>query len=454
MPTHDNPNKPNANGSGFIGYALPRLVLAIMLIVAIISGACVLLNHLDLVPARPAHMAEEQHDAIVNAPEILAEKNQTAALTHTEANDTEKVYDNPSALEAETTAAKVEPLTEVKPDTLPVATRSAPSAEAQPKPLPPEKHAGNVTDTPAAQPITQQEHVAAPHPAVPPPDDSTHSSPAPTQSHTATPSVAPQPVPHATEGNHASRATGVAFVEAMVQSIEGELSHRFWGWRPNDVLNLTDNVNNMQLGVLEVTRRTAVQLAERISRTGSTDAFNAHLENAMNWFMVKADRYWFPAPESKYKESLRELEAYKKSIINGTASFHTRTDNLIPLLMAYEDLLGSCDENLVKSEEKDGSKVSMFKADDYFYYAKGVAGTMATMLSAIHHDFAQTLENRNGSGLLHHAITSCRTAADLDPWFVTNSNLDGIFANHRANMAAPISHARFFIGQLIKTLST
>jgi hypothetical protein len=31
---------------------------------------------------------------------------------------------------------------------------------------------------------------------------------------------------------------------------------------------------------------------------------------------------------------------------------------------------------------------------------------------------------------------------------------DGILANHRANMAAPISHARFFVGMLIETLST
>ena len=29
-----------------------------------------------------------------------------------------------------------------------------------------------------------------------------------------------------------------------------------------------------------------------------------------------------------------------------------------------------------------------------------------------------------------------------------------IFANHRANMAAPISHARFYLGLLIKALST
>ena len=203
-----------------------------------------------------------------------------------------------------------------------------------------------------------------------------------------------------------------------------------------------------------MTRRSVVQLAERISRTGSTDSFNPHAENAMNWVMVKATKYWFPSPESKYKECLDELAAYREKLVKKKASFHTRTDNLIPLLAAYEDLLGSCDENLVKFKEEDGTKVGYFKTDDYFYYAKGVASAMATILEAVHHDFAGTLEGRHAVELLHHALVSCQRAASLDPWLITDSELDGFLANHRANMAAPISHARFFLGQLVKTLST
>ena len=56
--------------------------------------------------------------------------------------------------------------------------------------------------------------------------------------------------------------------------------------------------------------------------------------------------------------------------------------------------------------------------------------------------------------MLHHAIESCHHATEINPWIITDSSLDGILANHRANMAAPISHARFYIGVLIKTLST
>jgi CBS domain-containing protein len=251
-----------------------------------------------------------------------------------------------------------------------------------------------------------------------------------------------------------TRAVGVAFVEATIAPLNYELNERFWGWRPNDILNFTDNINNFQLGVLEVTRRTVVALAERISRTGATAAFDENLENAMNWLMIKARKYWFPSPENKYNDSLEELRIYIKELEKGEAKFHTRTDNLIPLLMDFEDLLGSCEENLVKVKEDDGSSVSFFKADDYFFYAKGVASAMGTILEGVLEDFRVIIDSRRGIDTLHHAIESCREAAGISPWIVTNGSLGGILANHRANMAAPLSHARFYIGVLIKTLST
>jgi CBS domain-containing protein len=309
-------------------------------------------------------------------------------------------------------------------------------------------------------------HVPAPVHETPP---ATHKAPTPTHETVEKKTEHALPATHekkTAEGHETSahgahkaaetgpRAKGVAFVEATIAPLDYELNKRFWGWRPNDILNFTDNVNNFQLGVLEVTRRTVVALTERISRTGATAAFDENLENAMNWLMIKARKYWFPSPESKYNASLKELTIYKKKLEKGEANFYTRTDNLIPLLMAYEDLLGSCEENLVKTHEDDGSPVSFFKADDYFFYTKGVASAMGTILDAVMEDFMAVIESRRGVEVLHHAIESCHHASEINPWVITNSPLKGILANHRANMAAPLSHARFYIGVLIKTLST
>jgi hypothetical protein len=264
---------------------------------------------------------------------------------------------------------------------------------------------------------------------------------------------APHTVPEATTP-HVAKASGVAFVEATVSVLDHELTERFWGWRRNDILRFTDNVENIQLGVLEVVRRTSVTLAERVSRHGPTDVLDKNLENAMNWFMIKPDQYWLPSPEDRYGDGLKELEAYAQKLAKGEARFYTRADNLIPLLVSYTELLGSCDENLVKTKEEDGSPVSWYKVDDYFYYAKGVAKALSKILHAVEQEFADVVEARHGMDLLEHAVHACHIAAELDPWLITDASLEGILANHRANMAAPISHARYYLDILAKTLST
>ncbi len=250
------------------------------------------------------------------------------------------------------------------------------------------------------------------------------------------------------------KKTGVAFVTELVKPLDYELHGRFWGWRPNDILNFTDDVNNFQLGVLEVTRRTVTILTEKLSRTGSVESLDKNLERAMDWLMTKPDRYWFPSPESRYDDALSEINIYKSKLEKNEAAFYTRADNLLPLLASYDNLLGSCDENLIKTHEPDGKPVSWFKVDDYFYYAQGVASSLETILKGVQEDFSLVLETRHGTEILRHAIEACHRASEIHPWVVTDAAYDGILANHRANLAAPISHARFYIDVLIAALST
>lgn len=249
---------------------------------------------------------------------------------------------------------------------------------------------------------------------------------------------------------------GVAFVEATIGPLRHELSERFWGWRPNDVFSFaTDNVNNFQLGVIEVTRRTVEKLTDNISRTGAASSFDKNLENARSTcFVIEAESFMFPSSEGRYNDGLEELEKYAEKLKKGEAKFFTRADNLIPLLREFENLLGSCDDNLVKMREEDGSKVSFFQADNYFFYAKGVASAMIPILDAVEKDFYPTIERRNCLKELEHAIESLGHATHISPTVILDSDLSSIFANHRANMAAHISHARFYIDVLIKTLST
>jgi hypothetical protein len=242
---------------------------------------------------------------------------------------------------------------------------------------------------------------------------------------------------------------GVAFVDACIQPLDNELNHRFLGWRPNDIIRIADNIKNLQLGILEVTRRTAVALAENLSRTGSTDAYVPSLEYAMNSFMIKPSELMFPSAEGKYQEGLDGWKNYQEMLQRGEARFYRRVDNLVPLLKAYESILGSCDENLVKKP----GELSTFKADDIFYYAKGVAIAMGTILEAVVLDFDDTIGSVQGMDVLHHTVDALHHASNMDPWIVLEGSPDGIFANHRANIAAPISHARFYLDVLSRSLT-
>jgi hypothetical protein len=253
---------------------------------------------------------------------------------------------------------------------------------------------------------------------------------------------------------HIPKAVGVHLVDATISVLEYELKDRFWGWRRNDLVRFTDNVESIQLGILEVVRRTSVNLMEKMSRHGVSASIDPNLENAMNWLMIKPDKYWLPAAEEKYQASSKELREYAKRLETGKARFYVRTDTLIPLLLAFADLAGSCDENLVKTDEDDGAPVSWFKVDDYFYYSKGMAIAMGKILHAVREDFSSVLEARQGVDLLNRAIHACHVAAELDPWLVTDAPLDGILANHRANMASEISHLRYFLNALAKAIAT
>jgi len=79
---------------------------------------------------------------------------------------------------------------------------------------------------------------------------------------------------------------------------------------------------------------------------------------------------------------------------------------------------------------------------------------MYTILEATAENFNTILESQQAIEVLHNAIESLQNSIEVEPLIITNSDLSGIFANHRANLAMPVSHARYYLKELIKTLST
>jgi hypothetical protein len=271
--------------------------------------------------------------------------------------------------------------------------------------------------------------------------------------------AAPAPAPaHPLVAHPKEPVKGETFTRGLIKLMDDQVNQTWFGWRPNSIifgkLGLTDNVNNIQLGVLEVARRTIVVMNENMTRFATTEAYNPQINEAMNFFMVSADKYWFPSASGKYREAMRDLEAYIESLSHGRSRFYARVDNLIALLSNYKDILGSTFHNLIKDTEADGQDVTWWVTDDYFYFSKGIAIGMADMLEAVNKDFDQELQKKSSHKLLEDAIHALHRAAHLSPWLVTNGAKDGFLANHRANMATYIGEAEHVISSLQSVLAT
>ncbi|MFZ2088221.1 MAG: DUF2333 family protein, partial [Desulfobaccales bacterium] len=116
--------------------------------------------------------------------------------------------------------------------------------------------------------------------------------------------------------------------------------------------------------------------------------------------------------------------------------------------------LGSCYYNLVKDTEAGGSGVSWFQADDYFYFSKGVAISMAEMLEAVKEEFHDELQKKNVHKLLDDVIHALHASAHLSPWIITDGAKDGLLANHRANMSTYIGEAEHLVSTIKTVLAT
>lgn len=234
---------------------------------------------------------------------------------------------------------------------------------------------------------------------------------------------------------------GVTFVETMIRLMEYELKGRFLGWRPNDLIigRFTDNVNNFQLGVLEAMRFTTLRLKDSLTRMGEADAYDRDLQDALNLFMNKATQFWFPSAETSYGDAVDHLKKFLDKLKRGERRFYYRVDNLISLIVSYNDLLGNVNRTLVMDRRMDGKPVSWFEVDDYFYYAKGVAHVMFEILKVVRVGFREQLAVINATEIMDEILYELSRAERMDPWIVLDSDLDGIFANHRANLNAPLS---------------
>lgn len=240
---------------------------------------------------------------------------------------------------------------------------------------------------------------------------------------------------------------GVLFTTELISLIEEELARGWGGWRPNNILIggliPLDNVENFQLGVLSVVRRVAIVMREKLARRGGgSDEFDANIDAAMTRFHMDETKFWFPDADNMFQQGARQLRGYIEHLENGTAEFQPRTDNIYALFYAFRDILGDCHQQLIKTRENDGSPVSYFRTDDYYYFSKGAAYAIFRLIAVVAEEFDHEIRAKGGHQVLAEMRQALERASRPGPLVVLNGDENDMRANHRCNLAAWIADAR------------
>jgi hypothetical protein len=287
--------------------------------------------------------------------------------------------------------------------------------------------------------------------------------------------IATPVVLHVTQRGHAALTYSIAnefpegkpFVRGEVMAstlaalVEHEL-HGATGWRPNDFILwgprvLADNNANRQLGIITVVRETTRVMKDHLTKVSSTE-YDPNLVLADTAFRNDMTRLWLPSAESKLNEGVRALHAYVDGLRTTpprSKPITGRNTELIRLFQSWGDLLGDAHGSLFKDTEPDGSPVSMFRNDDYYYHAQGVAHAIRYLAEAVAREYADDLANRPElRQLLSGVVTELARADELKPLVVLDGGPAGLLANHRRNLDAALVDARQKIYSIREELGT
>ena len=252
---------------------------------------------------------------------------------------------------------------------------------------------------------------------------------------------------------------GTLFTYTVINLIETEKQRPFGGYRPDNIfwfgkLMPYDNVENFQIGVMEVVQRTVIYMKERISRAGGgSDEFNKFLVQSSESLNYKKT---MPILTSwQIRDGVTALRGYATSLKTGNSAFVVRTDALYDLLWIYRELLGDTHRNLAKRAETNGTEVSMFQTDNHYYQAMGEAYAVSAIMRAIRIEFNALLKEKGCLLFMDELEESIGYATDFrPPWVILDGAINAqLWPNHRSNLETPINDARQKIISMMATIN-
>jgi hypothetical protein len=242
---------------------------------------------------------------------------------------------------------------------------------------------------------------------------------------------------------------GEAYAATAAAIMDHEL-HSGTGWRPNDFFLWgptlgPDNNASRQLGIIQALRESVRVFKDHLTKISSNE-YDPNLVEADRLLRNDETKFWLPSAESRFNDAVAALRRYQAGLEKTPPTskpLNRRNVEVIRLFQAWSDLLGDAHGELFKDREPDGGSVPMWKTDDYFYHAQGMAHVVYHLTKAVRREYAIDLINRPSiAALFDDVIDALGKAAVMKPLIVLDGGTEGLTANHRRNLDVYIVEAR------------
>lgn len=222
-----------------------------------------------------------------------------------------------------------------------------------------------------------------------------------------------------------------------------------------------DNKASFQRGVNQAVRRTSVELVDTLGRVRGTSGINSNLQEARgnmqfseySWYFG-LDPFGFKTPTpSYYRSAIRSFQAFNTELVNCTAVFDSRADNLIQFIDRIAGDIGSTSAILRERSENYNGGWFDTRADDRFWFAYGQLYGYYGILSAAGADFSQVIRERNLTNLWNDTLLQTRAALRIQPAIISNGEESGwIMPSHLATMGFYVLRVRSNLVELRSVL--
>lgn len=212
-----------------------------------------------------------------------------------------------------------------------------------------------------------------------------------------------------------------------------------------------DNKASFQRGIHTAVQRISNELVDSLGRVRGTSQIDPDLNKARGQLQYDMTSWYFgvspfgfrQSSPSSYRIGIEALDAFNARLVNCSATFDARSDNLATLIDVITSQIGSTTAAI--DERSRNNNLGWFdtQADNYFWEGMGQLYAYYGFVAAAHADFEDVIRTRSLDAVWNRMEEQLRLALDLDPWIISNGKEDGwVMPTHLTTLGFKILRVR------------